>query len=87
MLALILTAYATLAPLTAYTAADVARCESNPWPRDGVAVLETARTRARVWGRPLLAVLRQPWQFARGCPTTPRTWQWWHAEAFFGRRM
>jgi len=65
---------------TAYTAANVARCESSARYDDGAAVLATAMTRARTWKRPLLTVLRQPYQFATACPWWPRTWSWRHAQ-------
>ena len=65
---------------TALVAADVARCESGHRFDDGAAVLEVARTRARLWRRPLLSVLLQPWQHRHGCPTRPRTWHWRHLE-------
>jgi hypothetical protein len=63
---------------TVYTAANVARCESSARYDDGAAVLATAMTRARTWKRPLLAVLRQRYQFATSCPWSPRTWSWRH---------
>ena len=80
MIALLVAALASIAPATAYTAASVARCESSARFDDGAAVLATAMTRARVLRRPLLSVLRQPWQFATSCPTWPRTWSWRHAQ-------
>jgi hypothetical protein len=79
MIALLVAALASIAPATAYTAASVARCESSARFDDGAAVLATALTRARVLRRPLLSVLRQPWQFATGCPAWPRSWSWRHA--------
>lgn len=64
--------------LTILISADVARCESGPRFDDGAVVLQTAVNRARLWGRPLLDVLRQPRQFARGCAWSPRTWSLRH---------
>lgn len=64
--------------LTAYTAADVARCESGHAFDDGAVVLQTALNRVKRWRRPLLVVLTAPGQFADGCPITPRTWAWQH---------
>ncbi len=63
-----------LALLTILTAADVARCESSHAFRDGAAVLQVGLNRARRSGRTLLEELTRPRQFARGCPTAPRTW-------------
>ncbi len=59
---------------TVFTAADVARCESSNAFADGAAVLQVAVNRARRSGRSLLEELTRPHQFARGCPTAPRTW-------------
>ena len=63
-----------LALLTILTAADVARCESSHAFSDGAAVLQVGINRARRSGRSLLYELTRPRQFARGCPTAPRTW-------------
>lgn len=63
-----------LALLTILTAADVARCESSHAFADGAAVLQVGLNRARRSGRTLLEELTRPRQFARGCPTAPRTW-------------
>lgn len=67
-----------MAVVTAFTAADVARCESSARLDDAAVVLQVARNRAREWRRPLLRVLTQPNQFARGCPSSIRTWSWRH---------
>lgn len=60
-------------PMTAFVAANVARCESSARYDDGAAVLQTAVNRARAWRRSLLDVLTQPRQFAWRCPVWPRT--------------
>lgn len=74
LMAIIIRAHSMLAafPTTVIVAADVARCESSARLDDGAVVLQVALNRARAWRRPLLDVMTQPWQFARGCPVWPR---------------
>lgn len=73
--------------LSALLAADVARCESGHRFDDGAAVLQVALNRARAWRRPLISVLRQPHQFASGCPWAPRTWSVRHLRLGFAAAM
>ena len=59
---------------TAYTAADIARCESSHAWNDAAVVLQVVRNRAARTGRTLLEEMWAPRQFARGCPTESRPW-------------
>ena len=60
--------------LSAFLAADIARCESSADFPDGAAVLQVVRNRTLRSGRSMLAEMLVPSQFASGCPTSPRSW-------------